>query len=100
MTEADEFKTELLENCAKAEKEYGCLQKKLLSDIDRYGAVETIKEIIRKNRVSDGFYALKKAGHLELSAETLVTEKKYGGLFSDSDVNYCLQVLCENGFYN
>lgn len=95
----EEFKKELIENCGKAEVDCGCIQKKLLLDVDKYGAVNTMKEIIRKNKVSDGFYTLKRVGHLELSAEALVTEKKYGELFTDEEINSCLEILCESGFY-
>lgn len=95
----DEFKRELIKNCAKAEATCGCIQKRLLDDADKFGAVNTIKEIIRKNKVSDGFYALKSSGHLELSAEAMVTDKKYSELFTDDEVNLCLEILCENGFY-
>ena len=96
---SEEFKNELIERCKKAEEEYGIIQKALLMDIEKHGAVETAREIIRKRKVSDGYHALASRKALKLSMEALVVESRFGTLFTDEEADYCLSLLCEGGMY-
>ena len=95
-----EFQKVLLEKCKEAEEKCGARCKRLANNIEKYGAVKTAKEIIRKSNVSDGFDALEKAGRLDLSMEAVVVDNRFGELFTDDEVNYCFEVLCECGYYN
>ena len=51
------------------------------------------------HRESDGFGILADKGHLELSLEALVTDKRYTQLFTDEEVNNALSRLLAAGFY-
>ena len=78
-----EFQKVLLEKCAEAEEKCGARTKRLVNNIEKYGAVKTAKEIIRKSNVSDGFDALEKMGRLDLSMEAIVVDSRFGELFTD-----------------
>lgn len=53
---------------------------------------------ISGNRVSDGFSALADKGHLELSLEALVIDKRFTALFSDEEANHVLEQLLSAGY--
>ena len=99
MIKESQFQKELLELSQQAGQICGCDPSRFLKTLETKGAVQTAKESIRRNRVSDLFNALHKAGHLELSMEALVVEEKYADLFTDDEVNYCFGLLCECGYY-
>lgn len=90
---------EIIKNCAVAEKDYECKMTRLLQTIERFGAVRTIQEILRKGRTSDCFEKLAKAKRLDLTVEAVIVKPKYGALFTDEEVNACYDLLCENGYY-
>lgn len=94
----DEFTKELLKNIEKAEK-LGVRMARLKKDAETYGGVKTAQELLRKNRLSDGFEQLEQLGKLELSMEALVVKGKFGALFTDDEVNRCFDRLCIGGFY-
>ena len=90
---------EVIKNCTVAEKEYGCKMTRFLQTIERFGIVRTAQEIFRKGRTSDCFNKLAEAGHLELTMEAIIVKGEYAELFTDEQVNYCYELLCENGYY-
>ena len=90
---------EVIKNCEVAEKEYGCKMTRFLQTIDKFGIVRTAQEIFRKGRTSDCFNRLAEAGHLELTMEAIIVKGEYAELFTDEQVNYCYELLCENGYY-
>ncbi|MBQ1281183.1 MAG: hypothetical protein IIY16_02940 [Oscillospiraceae bacterium] len=94
----DDFTKELLKFAAEAEK-LGCRMSKLKKDAEQYGGVQTAKEYLRKDRLSDGFDLLADQGALKYSMEALVVKGKYGALFTDEEVNRCFERLCDAGFY-
>lgn len=49
-------------------------------------------------RLSDGFNALLACGHLELSLEALVIDKRFTQLFTDEEANEALTRLLEAGY--
>ena len=63
------------------------------------GALEAARRCLSGRRCSDGFQTLARLGRLELSLEALMTKGKYGALFTDEQVNWCLEVLLEAGYY-
>lgn len=89
---------EFRENCAKA-KLFGCNQDRFLAQAEKIGAVKVMKDLIRRNRVSDGFDLLSKARHLELSPEATMVKNCYGTLFTDDEIDACFAVLCEEQYY-
>ena len=90
---------EVIKNCKVAEKEYDCKMTRFLQTIERFGIVRTAQEIFRKGRTSDCFNRLAEAGHLELTMEAIIVKGEYAELFTDEQVNYCYELLCENGYY-
>jgi len=90
---------EVIKNCEVAEKEYGCKMTRFLQTIGKFGIVRTAQEIFRKGRTSDCFNKLAEAGHLELTMEAIIVKGEYAELFTDEQVNYCYELLCENGYY-
>ena len=61
-------------------------------------AVKNAKRILSGNRLSDGFNQLLACGHLELSLEALVVDKRYTALFTDEEANEALMRLLEVGY--
>lgn len=90
---------EVIRNCELAEKEYGCKMTRFLQTIERFGIVRTAQEIFRKGRTSDCFNKLAETGHLELTMEATIVKGEYAELFTDEQVNYCYELLCEKGYY-
>lgn len=99
MTLAQAFQKEAMTNAQAAMLAHGAPTKRLLQNLETHGGVETARELAKKHRLSDGFDALRLCGHLELSLEALMTKGKYGSLFSDEEVNWCLDVLMEAGYF-
>lgn len=93
------FHEELIKKCTLAQKECDYNPVKYLQTLERFGGVNTVKEILRKGRISEGFEKLQKAGCIELTMEATVVNKKYAELFTDDEVNSCYELLCEFGFY-
>lgn len=61
-------------------------------------ALKTARRCLAGRRLSDGFNAMEKAGHLELSLEALAVDKRFTGLFSDEEANEALTRLLEAGY--
>lgn len=61
-------------------------------------AMKAAHRCLSGSRLSDGFNALQKEGHLELSLEALVIDKRYTGLFTDEEANEALMRLLEAGY--
>ena len=77
----------------------GVVQKRLRADVERFGGAACARELLKKQRRSDGFEALSDLGRLDLSLEALVTAGKFGSLFTDDEVNQCFTALCDNNYY-
>lgn len=61
-------------------------------------AMKTAHRSLSGNRLSDGFQNLLACGHLELSLEALVIDKRYTALFTDEEANEALTRLLEAGY--
>ena len=99
MTLEKAFQQEAMAQAQTAMLVWGCPTQRLYQSLETRGGVETARELAGKRRLSDGFDALRRCGHLELSLEALMTKGKYGALFTDEQVNWCLEVLLEAGYY-
>ena len=62
-------------------------------------AMKTARRTLSGSRLSDGFNALLACGHLELSLEALVVDKRFTGLFTDEEANEALNRLLEVGYF-
>ena len=93
-----QFTAEAIRNAQTAMLAYGCPTKRLIQNLEAHG-VDAVKQQASRRRVSDGFDALAACGHLELTPEALMTKGKYGALFTDEEINWCLEVLVEAGYF-
>lgn len=62
-------------------------------------ALKTAHRALSGSRLSDGFNSLLACGHLELSLEALVIDKRYTALFTDEEANEALTRLLEAGYH-
>lgn len=61
-------------------------------------ALKSAHRTLSGNRLSDGFNSLQACGHLELSLEALVVDKRFTALFTDEEANEALMRLLEAGY--
>lgn len=61
-------------------------------------AMKTAHRALSGSRLSDGFQGLLACGHLELSLEALVIDRRYTSLFTDEEANEALTRLLEAGY--
>ena len=61
-------------------------------------ALKAARRALSGARLSDGFNQLMACGHLELSLEALVIDKRFTGLFTDEEANEALTRLLEAGY--
>ena len=99
MTLSQAFQKEAIANAQSAMLAHGAPTKRLMHTLETRGGVETAKDHASRHRLSDGFDFLAGCGHLELSLEALMTRGKYASLFTDEEVNHCLDALLEAGYY-
>ena len=80
---------------ARAKAETLGIKMRPVADAD---ALKTAHRALSGNRLSDGFNQLQAKGHLELSLEALVVDKRYTALFTDEEANEALMRLLEAGY--
>ena len=61
-------------------------------------ALKNARRALSGSRLSDGFNQLQAKGHLELSLEALVIDKRFTALFTDEEANEALLRLLEAGY--
>ena len=61
-------------------------------------ALKSARRALSGSRLSDGFNLLQQKGHLELSLEALVIDKRFTALFTDEEANEALSRLLEAGY--
>lgn len=93
----DEFTGALLRQLDEAEA-LGCQGTRMRQAIRQYGGVKMVKETLRRNRDFDTFRPLAEQGRLDLSPEALAVTARFGALFTDEEVNLCLERLCAGGY--
>lgn len=69
-----------------------------LRPMEAEDAMKTARRSLSGSRVSDGFGTLADKGHLELSLEALVVDKRFTALFSDEEANTALTRLLTAGY--
>ena len=93
------FDQELLQNAEQARILCGSPVTRFVRSVQTTGGVSAVRELCRRNRPSDAFDSLAQAGRLDLSAEASAVKGKYGPLFTDDEVNACLALLLEAGYF-
>ena len=66
--------------------------------VEEADAMKNAHRCLTGNRISDGFSILSDKGHLELSLEALVIDKRFTALFSDEEANNALMRLLDAGY--
>ena len=66
--------------------------------VEPENAMKSAHFCLRGHRISDGFSLLAQKGHLELSLEALVIDKRFTQLFSDEEANEALARLLDDGY--
>ena len=99
MTLEQTFQKQAMTNAQAAMLQYGCPTKRLYQNLETRGGGETARDLAHRCRLSDGFEDLRRCGHLELSLEALMTQSRFGTLFTDEEVNWCLTALLDAGYY-
>lgn len=93
------FTAELLWALTEAQKLTGVEETRLRQQAEKFGGSKAVTQMIDRRQQTRQFQPLKKMNRLDLTVEALVIQGKYGDLFSDEQVNACLQVLLENGMF-
>ncbi|MEF9984424.1 MAG: hypothetical protein RR806_03515 [Oscillospiraceae bacterium] len=72
---------------------------RLVTTIEKFGVMKTIQNQISRKNTSENFNLLEQKKRLDLSIEATVTQGKYSELFTDEEVDFCFNILCEVGYY-
>ena len=89
----------VLEAAEQAQTECGCRMTRLMQNVRTQGASAYLKMLLARHRRSDEFDRLADEGRLELSMEAIAVKSCFGSLFTDEEINACLSVLLENGYF-
>ena len=90
---------ELLQNAQQAAALYHSPVTRFVRDLQSRGSVAAVRDFVRRRAPSDAFASLEQAGHLELSPEATIIQARYGPLFTDEEINTCLTLLLEAGYF-
>ena len=93
------FSSEWMKKAEEAQGIDGYNATRLLKDIEERGGVSVARRTLNRNGCSENFEILKKRNSLDLSMEALIVKGEYGALFEDKEVNDCLTLLCECGYF-
>lgn len=94
-----EFTAELLQNLREAEKVTGVAETRLKTQAEALGGAKAVGQLLAKGQQTRQFAALQAKGRLDLTPEALVIKGRFGPLFTDEQVNLCLQTLLEAGMF-
>lgn len=94
-----EFTTALRAAITEAEALTGISEPRLLEQAERDGGAKAVRQLLARGQMTRQFAPLKQLGRLELTPEALVIKGKYAVLFTDDEVNLCLQTLLDAGMF-
>ena len=94
-----EFTAALLDNLAQAQTVTGVAETRLQTQAEREGGVKTVRQMLKRGQVSRQFASLQEKQRLDLTPEALVIQGRFGPLFTDDEVNLCLQALLDAGMF-
>lgn len=93
------FTTALLEQLSKAQKVCGVDETRLRQQAEKLGGVKAVQQMLSRRQETRQFVPLKQMKRLDLSVEALVIQGKFASLFTDDEVNTCLEALLEGGMF-
>lgn len=94
-----EFTAALIAAINQAEALTGVGEPRLVAQAQKDGGPKAVRQMLSRGQMPRQFAHLKEQGHLELSPEALVIQGKYASLFSDDEVNLCLETLLSAGMF-
>lgn len=94
-----DFTTALIAAITQAEALTGIGEPRLVAQAQKDGGPKAVRQMLSRGKCSRQFESLKEQGRLELSPEALVVQGKYASLFSDDEVNLCLETLLSAGMF-
>lgn len=94
-----EFTAALIAAINQAEALTGVGEPRLVAQAQKDGGPKAVRQMLSRGQMTRQFARLKEQGHLELSPEALVIQGKYASLFSDDEVNLCLETLLSAGMF-
>lgn len=93
------FTAVLLAQLSKAQKVCGVEETRLRQQAEKLGGVKAVQQMLSRRQETRQFGPLKQMKRLDLSVEALVIQGKYASLFTDEEVNTCLEALLEGGMF-
>ena len=84
---------ELLQNAQQAAARYHSPVTRFVRDLQSRGSVAAVRDFVRRRAPSDAFASL------EHSPEATIIQARYGPLFTDEEINTCLTLLLEAGYF-
>ena len=94
-----EFTEALLACLAEAETVTGVAETRLKTQAQKDGGPKAVKQLLARGQMTRQFAPLKAKNRLDLSVEALVIQGRYARLFTDDEVNLCLQTLLDAGMF-
>lgn len=95
-----EFTQELLKALNAAEQVTGVAETRLREQAQKDGGAKAMKRLLGRSQLTRQFALLQEKRRLDLCPEFLVTRGRFGALFTDEEVNLCLEALLEAGVFS
>ncbi|MFI6075816.1 hypothetical protein ACIA5C_30110 [Actinoplanes sp. NPDC051343] len=93
-----EFHHAMLDVYRKAKREAGYNAAYFLRMVEEVGGLEAARRLLRAGSVSSGFSSLWEKGRLDLSAEAVVLQERFAGLFTEEELDIARSRLAEYGY--
>lgn len=88
----------LLENAAKAQNA-GINMAEYIKKLQKLGGLRVCKDTLKRRMYSENFEEMCSNNLASLTMEATVVRSEFAALFSDNEVNFCFEVLCEYGYF-
>lgn len=98
MSDAKAFGQAMHEVYVRARKEAGYNASRFLAMLEERGGLETARQLLYAEGVSDGFVQLWERRRLDLTVEFLILQPQWSGLFTDQERSIARRRLEEYGF--
>ena len=94
-----EFTAALLDRLAQAQTLTGVVETRLQTQTEREGGVKAMRQLLSRGQMTRQFAPLKEKNRLDLTPEALVIQGRFAPLFTDAEVDLCLQTLLDAGMF-
>lgn len=94
-----EFTAALLSALVQAETVTGVAEVRLQTQAEREGGVRAVQQMLARGQMTRQFGPLSEKKRLDLTPEALVIQGRFAPLFTDEQVDICLQTLLDAGMF-